>query len=233
MAPFLRRTGLELNFCCSPFFSAPNRSLHSIDFPPGSRAICISSNLSSYWIAKVVVFAKRFLKASTLHLLFWADDMPQWIDLPKDWGCETFLPFADKMLLTHHMCLMNIQHGRMSRFFSSPDKQESTTSYLTLTGSDHSLGCSWNKLTACQLVVWFFYRRHAAVSHLGCFIGGLWTRTPISSHVKQLDWDELGKIDSISQASPMMVETISIFKDFKDLLPVHQQEPSQFLKDEC
>ena len=175
-------------------------------------------------------FCQAFSESFNIAFAFWADDMPQWIDLPKDWGCETFLPFADKMLLTHHMCLMNIQHGRMSRFFSSPDKQESTTSYLTLTGSDHSLGCSWNKLTACQLVVWFFYRRHAAVSHLGCFIGGLWTRTPISSHVKQLDWDELGKIDSISQASPMMVETISIFKDFKDYSQYTSKNQVNFLK---
>ena len=39
-------------------------------WPIKSRAICISSHLSSYWIAKVVVSAKRLLKASTLHLLF-------------------------------------------------------------------------------------------------------------------------------------------------------------------
>ena len=102
---------------------------------------------------------------------------------------------------------------------------------LTLNGSDHSLGCSWNKLTA--ETSWsfdVFRRRHAAVSHLGCFIGGLWTRTPISSHVKQLDWDELGKIDSISQASPMMVETISIFKDFTDYSQYTSKNQVNFLK---
>lgn len=175
MAPFLRRTGLELNFCCSLFFSAPNRSFHSIDFPPGGfRLWPLANSIKSYLHllesvklldSQSCCFCQAFIESFNIAFAFWADDMPQWIDLPKDWGCETFLPFADKMLLTHHMCLMNIQHGRMSRFFFQVlilAWNQQTTSYLTLNGSDHSLGCSWNKLTAWQLVVWFFCARHGS-----------------------------------------------------------------------